>query len=150
MHFAFHFSLSCIGEGNGNPLQCSCLANPRDGGVWWAAVYGVTQSRTWLKWLSSSSSSRNKVHNKYNVLESAWNHPPHLVYGKIVFVKLTPGVKKARDHCFRQTLLFPPPPTRYYLSPTHSFKHWLLELVGTMESTHLIRKKIMYVKVKTN
>ena len=51
----FHFSLSCIGEGNGNPLQCSCLENPRDGGAWWAAVYGVTQSRTRLKRLSSSS-----------------------------------------------------------------------------------------------
>ena len=53
----FHFSLSCIGEGNGNPLQCSCLENPRDGGIWWAAVYGVAQSRTRLKRLSSSSSS---------------------------------------------------------------------------------------------
>ena len=53
----FHFSLSCIGEGNGDPLQCSCLENPRDGGAWWAAVYGVTQSRTRLKRLSSSSSS---------------------------------------------------------------------------------------------
>ena len=53
----FHFSLSCIGEGNGNPLQCSCLENPRDGRAWGAAVYGVAQSRTWLKWLSSSSSS---------------------------------------------------------------------------------------------
>ena len=42
----FHFSLSCIGEGNGNALQCSCLENPRDGGTWWAAVYGVTQSQT--------------------------------------------------------------------------------------------------------
>ena len=52
----FHFSLSRIGEGNGNPLQCSCLENPRDGGAWWAAVYRVAQSRTWLKWLSSSSS----------------------------------------------------------------------------------------------
>ena len=52
----FHFSVSCIGEGNGNPLQCSCLENPRDGGAWWAAVYGVPQSRTQLKWLSSSSS----------------------------------------------------------------------------------------------
>ena len=51
----FHFSLLCIGEGNGNPLHCSCLENPRDGGAWWAAVYGVTQSRTQLKWLSSSS-----------------------------------------------------------------------------------------------
>ena len=51
----FHFFLSCIGEGNGNPLQCSCLENPRDGGGWWAAVYGVAQSRTWLKRLSSST-----------------------------------------------------------------------------------------------
>ena len=49
----FHFSLSCIGEGNGNPLQCSCLENTRDGGACWAAVYGVTQSWTRLKWLSS-------------------------------------------------------------------------------------------------
>ena len=52
----FHFSLSCIGEGNGNPLQCSCLENSRDGGAWWAAVYGVAQSRTRLMRLSSSSS----------------------------------------------------------------------------------------------
>ena len=48
----FHFSLSCIGEGNGNPLQCSCLEKPRDGGAWWAAVYGVMQSRIRLKQLS--------------------------------------------------------------------------------------------------
>ena len=53
----FHFSLSCSGEGNGNPLQCSCLENPRDGGAWWAAVYGVAQSWTRLKRLSSSRSS---------------------------------------------------------------------------------------------
>ena len=52
----FHFSLSCIGEGNGNPLQYSCLENPRDRGAWWAAVYGVAQSGTRLKRLSSSSS----------------------------------------------------------------------------------------------
>ena len=50
----FHFSLSCIGEGNGSPLQCSCLENPRDGGAWWAAGCGVAQSRTRLKRLSSS------------------------------------------------------------------------------------------------
>ena len=49
----FHFSLSCTGEGNGNPLQCSCLENPRDGGTWWAAIYGVAQSQTRLKWFSS-------------------------------------------------------------------------------------------------
>ena len=50
----FHFSFSCFGEGNGNPLQCSCLENPKDRGAWWAAVYGVAQSRTRLKRLSSS------------------------------------------------------------------------------------------------
>ena len=55
---SLYFSLSCIGEGNGNPLQCSCRENPGTGGAWWAAVYGVAQSRTRLKWLSSSSSSR--------------------------------------------------------------------------------------------
>ena len=58
----FHFSLSCIGEGNGNPLQCSCLENPRDGGAWLAAVYEVTQSWTRLKRLSSS---------KYSIISSA-------------------------------------------------------------------------------
>ena len=53
-YFTFHFSLSCTGEGNGSPLQCSCLENPRDGGAWRAAVYRVAQSRTWLKRCSSS------------------------------------------------------------------------------------------------
>ena len=52
----FHFSLSCIEEGNGTPLQCSCLENPRGGGAWWAAIYGVAQSRTRLMWLCSSGS----------------------------------------------------------------------------------------------
>ena len=55
------FSLSCIGEGNGNPLQCSCLENPRDDRAWWAAVCGVAQSRTRLKRLSSSSSSKFEI-----------------------------------------------------------------------------------------
>ena len=68
----FDFSLSCIGEGNGNPLQCSCLENPRDGGAWWAAVYGVAQSRTRLKWLSSSSLlvlvlGRNRIGRTNNI-----------------------------------------------------------------------------------
>ena len=58
----FHFSLSCIGEGNGNPLQCSCLENPRDRGDWWATVSGVAQSWTRLKRLSSSSISSNAYH----------------------------------------------------------------------------------------
>ena len=55
----FHFLLSYIGEGNGSPLQCSCLENPRDGGAWWAAVFGVAQSRTRLRRLSSSSSAKS-------------------------------------------------------------------------------------------
>ena len=59
----FHFSLSCIGEGNGNPLQCSCLENPRDGGAWWAAIYRVAQSRTRLKWLTVQYSTP-----KYSIL----------------------------------------------------------------------------------
>ena len=58
--WATSLSLSCIGEGHGNPLQCSCLENPRDGGAWWAAVYGVAESRTRLKRVSSSSSSSQK------------------------------------------------------------------------------------------
>ena len=61
----FHFSLSCIGEGNGNPLHCSCPENPRDRGAWWAAVYGVAQSWTRLKRLSSSSSINNTAGNMY-------------------------------------------------------------------------------------
>ena len=64
----FHFSLSCIGEGNGNLLQCSCLENPRDGGAWWAAVSGIAQSWTWLKRLSSSSSSSSN----YNRVLLSW------------------------------------------------------------------------------
>ena len=73
----FHFSLSCIGEGNGNPLQCSCLENPKDGGAWWAAVYGVAQSRTQLKRLSNSSSSRyliKRIENLCPYIESNTIH----------------------------------------------------------------------------
>ena len=62
----FHSSLSCTGEENGNPLQCSCLENPRDGGAWWAAVYGVAQSSTWLTRLSNSSSSRQHIKKQRN------------------------------------------------------------------------------------
>ena len=72
----FHLSLSCIGEGNGNPFQCSCLENPRDGRAWWAAIYGVAQSRTRLKWLSSSSSC---------------NSHPYAFRSFPIFILLTPG-----------------------------------------------------------
>ena len=76
-------SLSCIGEGNGNPLQCSCLENPRDGGAWWAAIYGVTQSGIRLKRLSSSSSS-----SVYMLIVNCQFIPPHpfpLGHHKFVF-----------------------------------------------------------------
>ena len=66
----FHFPLSCIGEGNGTPLQCSCLENPRDRGAWWAAVHGVAQSRTRLKRLSSSSSSSSSRHSNPTCADS--------------------------------------------------------------------------------
>ena len=65
----FHFSLSCIGEGNGNPLQYSCLENPRDRGAWWAAVYGVAQSQTRLKWLNSLAAAAG---NKKNIKFFQW------------------------------------------------------------------------------
>ena len=70
----FHFSLWCIGEGNGNPLPCSCLENPRDGRAWWAAIYGVTQSQTQLKWLSSSSSSSRRVWKMEPKWKAGCNH----------------------------------------------------------------------------
>ena len=72
----FHSSLSCIEEGNGNPLQCSCLENPRDGGAWWAPVYGIAQSRTRLKWLSSSSSKSIPIHCHFSC-SSRVNMNPH-------------------------------------------------------------------------
>ena len=66
----FHFLLSCIREGNGNPFQCSCLENPRDGRAGWAAVYGIAQSRTRLKRFSSSSSQYSCLENSMD--RGAW------------------------------------------------------------------------------
>ena len=83
----FDFSLSCIGEGNGNPLQCSCLENPRDGGAWWAAVYGVAQSRTRLKWFRSSSTAARVYRNIIwaNMLFYFFNY---FLFKKILFIFL--------------------------------------------------------------
>ena len=71
----FHFSLSCIGEGHGNPLQCSCLENPRDRGAWWAAIYGVAQSWTQLKWLSSSPSTTGFIFLTHCLLRERFKAP---------------------------------------------------------------------------
>ena len=77
--FTFTFSLSCIGEGNGNPLQCSCLENPRDGEAWWVAVYGITQSRTRLKRLSFSSSVATAEFSKFAGILSEALSQSHLL-----------------------------------------------------------------------
>ena len=95
----FDFSLSCIGEGNGNPLQYSCLENPRDGGAWWAAIYGVAQSRTRLKRLSSSSSSNKQQNNvnqgpcsfhlfTYLVFLALFRALAHSLYGSDILLQL--------------------------------------------------------------
>ena len=98
----FHFSLSCIGEGNGNPLQCSCLENPRDEGAWWAAVSGVAESWTRLKQLSSSSRLQptgSSVHGILRARTSEWVAIPfsrgsyalkNFLGGKTTFVFVLP------------------------------------------------------------
>ena len=79
----FHFSLSCIGEGNGNPLQCYSLENPRDSGAWWAAVYGVAQSWTRLKRLSSSSRPSTREDTMSSVPQA-----PFCAYSCIILFKV--------------------------------------------------------------
>ena len=82
----FHFTPSCIGEGNGNPLQCSCLENPRDGGARWAAVYGVAQSRTLLKRISSSSSSLGVF---FLCIHSIWGSRHFLAWHLLSFLEIS-------------------------------------------------------------
>ena len=88
-----HFSLSCIGEGNGTPLQCSCLENPRDGGAWWAAIYGVAQSRTRLKQLSSSSSKL--CYGKY--MGKQWKQCQNLFWGAPKSLQMVIATMKLKD-----------------------------------------------------
>ena len=93
----FHFSLSRIGEGNGNPLQCSYLENPRDGGAWWAAIYGVTQSRTQLKQLSSSSSKHTHTH-----IYLGFSHPDYSLF--LHHHRIISGIK---DFCLEYSSFLP-------------------------------------------
>ena len=79
----FHFPLSCTGEGNGNPLQCSCLENPRDGGAWWAAVSGVAQSQIRLKRLSSSRHSLEAIMRERLYLTLISEHPQELLMQEV-------------------------------------------------------------------
>ena len=105
----FHLSLSCIGEGNGNPLQCSCLENPRDGGAWWAAVYGVAQSGTRLKRLSSSSSTYQNLYLPiYLIVYCLCNTIP-ILWGKIYGHRKGKNQKKYRVMiCFFLSWIFFP------------------------------------------
>ena len=109
----FHFSLSRIGEGNGNPLQSSCLENPRDGGAWWAAVCGVAQSRTWLKWLSS--------------LDSRLDH------SRIQFSSVA---QSCQTLCDPMTCSTPGLPVHHQLpEPTQTNVHWV---GGAIQPSHLL------------
>ena len=96
----FHFSLSCIGEGNGNPLQCSCLENPRDGGAWWAAVYGVARSWTRLKRLSSSSSRAPPVGMGFDSI--CYFAPPTILLG-LLLCPWTWGISSKPLQCHEAT-----------------------------------------------
>ena len=110
----FHFSLSCIGEGKGNPLQCSCLENPGDGGTWWAAVSGVSQSRTRLKQLSSKMKILFSWVPKITE-DSACSHEikRHLLLGSKAMTNLD-SILKSRDIitlltkvCIVKSMVFP-------------------------------------------
>ena len=114
----FHFSVSCIGEGNGSPLQCSCLENPRDGGAWWAAVYGVTQGQTQLKGLSSSISSSSST-------------PLHLLAYSHIFICLTPFLCNSSQQTWLKELdryLF-----HFILSSNHSNVATVIEMGKAIE-----------------
>ena len=111
----FDFSLSCIGEGNGNPLQSSCLENPRNGGVWWPAIYGVAQSRTRLKRHSSSSSSSSisretereiekKRQIERNLRPAKWRH---ILFSLSSHIKQTICLLLSTRHALHWAICFP-------------------------------------------
>ena len=133
-----------LGEGNGNPLQCSCLENPRDRGAWWAAIYGVTQSQTWLNWLSSSSSTeglgispgciaydcippKRSYVNYQEIHKIIIPNKPFSVYMKTItntlaeYLLITKSLQKQKQKTLSQTFNFlyysePSTPTGYLLS----------------------------------
>ena len=111
----FHFSLSYIGEGNGNPLRCSCLESPRDGEAWWAAIYGVAQSWTRLKQLSSSSLEVYFAYGNENVTPSSLRCPHTIVLLTVNF------------HCCSVSRLCPTLRPHGLYSPPGSSVHGILQ-----------------------
>ena len=131
----FHFLLSCIGEGNGNPLQCSCLENPRDGGAWWAAVYGVTQSQTRLKRLSSSSSSSPLLESGPHCDSILCvSDTPFLIHLRLLIVVILPFLNPIHQQILPiSTLKYIPNPS--ILSSCHPCHHITPDLYTTLSST---------------
>ena len=130
----FHFSLSCIEEGNGNPLQYSCLENPRDRGAWWAAIYGVAQSQTQLKWLSSSrsSSSSNKITGLFLCtlqFEGWWLAHTEEICQPYIWVRILSLLWG-----FNQILKF----LLYYMQPGILWLHYLLKTMKISHCDHFI------------
>ena len=119
----FHFSLSCIGEGNGNPLQCSCLENPRDSGAWWAAVYGVAQSPAQLKWFSSSSSRIIFSISNHFILYIVFPDENHSLYPKPQRGENKTNKTKFESHVY------------FCISPSASTCHcsWQILLADTLD-----------------
>ena len=149
----FHFSLSCIGEGNGNPLQCSCLENPKDGGAWWAAISGFAQSRTRLKRLSSSSSSSMSIELVMPSNHLILCHP--LLLLPSIFPSITDFSNESALHirwpkCW--SFSFNISPSNEYSGLISFRMDWLdlLAVQGTLKSLlqHHSLKPIQYCKVK--
>ena len=125
----FHFSLSRIGEGNGNPLQCSCLENPGDGEAWWAAVSGVAQRRTWLKQLSSSSSL---LYGPILTIHDFWKN--HSFEAQLHHLKTDPKISSPKGSChnsMRQVCEVP--------GPSKVQMKW--ELLSCVPTSQFLRKK---------
>ena len=129
--FTFHFSLSCIGEGNRNPLQCSCLENPRDGRAWWAAIYGVIQSRTRLKQLSSSSSIHTSPPSWSSLPPPTTSHPSRLSQSTSL---------SSLSHTANPT------GSLFYMWPFICF-HAAVSICPALSFPHCVHKSVLYVCV---
>jgi len=146
----FHFSLSCIEEGNGNPLQCSCLENPGDGGAWWAALSGIAQSRIRLKWLSSSSSSSRalNVHPWWlSGKESTYNVGDSGNSGSIPKLGRSPG--GGNGNPFQDSCLENPMNRGAWQAPVHEVtKSWIqLKWLSTTQhgiAEHWVESPVLY------